>query len=599
MEKIFVQIASYRDPECTHTIRDMFAKAKYPERVSVAVCWQYKPGEDDALLVIDESYKERVAIDLVKSKDSQGVCWARNKLQKFYNGEEYTLMVDSHMRFIKNWDEELISELKRSPSQKPILSNHPAGYIPPDKLDLNARPTVLKVKPFNKMGDIRVSGELLDKAPENPLTGAFLAAGFIFTLGKFVKEIPYDPNYYFDQEEISLSARAWTHGWDIFSPSKIFVFHYYHSAGKTNNAQSRSLHWEDHKDWSAKAKLSRERYLHLFGIRPSSNPEALKEIDKYSLGNERNLEEYERFSGVDFKNCIATQKALGCGFVEDLQKYRATPINTNLVNERPDFLGVKFEEVKGEKFNSKDILKLSLFNLNLFSVDNVPKLDSNRPLGFTQRVNNDVPPGVLILENFVPKEFCESMCRYADEMIGKKLKVVDNENSTKDKVATKESSGRITEYVSIDGIAGETLSVFLDIYTRRLAPFYNNVKFEWFERPQILRYLPGGKYDPHADSEHMNKETKQWTRAQDRDYSVLLYLNEEFEGGMLNFVDFKYKIRPTTGMLVGFPSDRRYLHAAEPTISGKRYVMVSWGAILGTPRVKDVRPYASVMLNLA
>lgn len=594
MEKIFVQIASYRDPECSATIRDLYNKAKNPERVRVAVCWQYQPGDDDNLLEVDHANKDRVIIDLVEARDSQGVCWARNRIQKFYNGEEYSLMIDSHMRFVESWDKLLIEELKKCPSEKPILSNHPAAYTPPDNIDINAKPTILKVKPFNKNGDIRVSGELLDKFPEKPLVGAFLAAGFIFTYGKFITEVPYDPYYYFDQEEISLSARAWTSGWDIFSPSKIFVYHYYLSAGKGNEKQSRSLHWEDHKDWSGKAKLSRERYLHLFGIKETNNPEALKEFDKYNLGKSRSLNEYENFAGIDFKNCVATPKALGCGFVNDLQKYRSMPINTNLVNMRPDFLQ---NNVDTQATNS-DISKLSLFNLNMFSDDKGIKLDANRPLGFTQRTSNDVPPGVLILENFVPPEFCKAMCDYADEVIGKKLKVVDNDNSTKDKVVTKESSGRITEYVSIDGIAGETLSVFLDIYTRRLAPFYNNVKFEWFERPQILRYLPGGKYDPHADSEHVDKTTKQWVRAQDRDYSVLLYLNEEFEGGMLNFVDFKYKIKPKTGMLVGFPSDRRYLHAAEPTISGKRYVMVSWGAILGTPRVKDVKPYASVMLNL-
>jgi hypothetical protein len=42
---IFVAIASYCDADCAATLSDLFAKAKYPDRIMVGVCWQYKPGE--------------------------------------------------------------------------------------------------------------------------------------------------------------------------------------------------------------------------------------------------------------------------------------------------------------------------------------------------------------------------------------------------------------------------------------------------------------------------------------------------------------------------------------------------------------------------
>jgi predicted 2-oxoglutarate/Fe(II)-dependent dioxygenase YbiX len=86
-------------------------------------------------------------------------------------------------------------------------------------------------------------------------------------------------------------------------------------------------------------------------------------------------------------------------------------------------------------------------------------------------------------------------------------------------------------------------------------------------------------------------------RSQDRDYSVLLYLNEEYEGGELEFVNQKYRFKPKTGMLVGFPSGHEYLHAALPTTSGIRYVIVSWAAIIGSPRVRQLPPYASVFVR--
>lgn len=41
-----MSIASYRDPECQHTVRDLFAKATYPERLRIGIVWQYNKEED-------------------------------------------------------------------------------------------------------------------------------------------------------------------------------------------------------------------------------------------------------------------------------------------------------------------------------------------------------------------------------------------------------------------------------------------------------------------------------------------------------------------------------------------------------------------------
>ena len=45
----------------------------------------------------------------------------------------------------------------------------------------------------------------------------------------FVREVPFDPflPWIFMGEEVSLSARLWTSGYDIFSPSKSVTSHMY------------------------------------------------------------------------------------------------------------------------------------------------------------------------------------------------------------------------------------------------------------------------------------------------------------------------------------------------------------------------------------
>jgi len=105
--KIFVQIASYRDPQLLPTLRDMISKAKHPENLRICICWQH--SDQDSWDNLDEfKNDERFKILDINYKDSKGVCWARSMMQDYYSGEEYMLQLDSHHRFVKDWDEILI-----------------------------------------------------------------------------------------------------------------------------------------------------------------------------------------------------------------------------------------------------------------------------------------------------------------------------------------------------------------------------------------------------------------------------------------------------------------------------------------------------------
>jgi hypothetical protein len=54
-----------------------------------------------------------------------------------------------------------------------------------------------------------------------PVTSRFYSAHYCFTLGQFSKEVQHNPEYYFHGEEISIAARAYTCGYDLFHPHKV------------------------------------------------------------------------------------------------------------------------------------------------------------------------------------------------------------------------------------------------------------------------------------------------------------------------------------------------------------------------------------------
>jgi len=93
--------------------------------------------------------------------------------------------------------------------------------------------------------------------------GTFIAGGFMFSSSSIIDEIPADPNIYFLGEEFLFSARAWTHGWDIYHPHEVICWHYYNE-----ECTSRPLHWQDN-DWMPLNYSSAERFRKILDLEVS------------------------------------------------------------------------------------------------------------------------------------------------------------------------------------------------------------------------------------------------------------------------------------------------------------------------------------------
>ncbi len=305
--QIFVLIASYRDPECCKTVRDCFEQAEIPERIFVGICWQFNEEDPFDCVFEDEPYRDHVRIDRVPHMETQGVCWARRRAQLLYRGENYILVIDGHMLFEKGWDRFFIDELARCPSPKSILSAYPAAYtlprnkeFPPPYISYaNWHRISDPVGPEYPRGNIRGAPRGLKVTPKEskPTRGVLFSAGFSFMPSLALREVPYDPFCYWDEEEISFGIRLWTHGWTIYAPSAHVIHHLYAPARQGNT--HRVSQQIDAAERQARVKRSKLRYFHMLGIIPTSDEGALQELDRYGLGKERTVRSYEAFTGFD------------------------------------------------------------------------------------------------------------------------------------------------------------------------------------------------------------------------------------------------------------------------------------------------------------
>jgi len=303
--KIFVQIASYRDPELENTIKSMIENAKRPKNLVIGVCRQYHP-EDGFDTLNDYRKDKRFRILDILYSESKGVCWARNQVQQLYGGEEYTLQIDSHMRFEKNWDDEfikMVKQLQKKGFSKPLLTGYVSSFNPENDPEERVKdPWRMVFDRFIPEGAVFFLPETIPgwETLKEPVTARFYSAHFAFTVGQFSTEVQHDPEFYFHGEEISIAARAYTHGYDLFHPHKTLIWHEYTRKGRTKQ-------WDDDKDWVNKNNVSHSKNRKLFSMDGE-----VSDIDFgiYGFGTERTLKEYEIYSGLRFSRRAVQQYTL-------------------------------------------------------------------------------------------------------------------------------------------------------------------------------------------------------------------------------------------------------------------------------------------------
>lgn len=289
--RIFISIAAYRDPELIPTVQDCLAKARHPERLRFGICWQHGDEASTLPFLGDSRFRVRD----VPWQESGGVCWARAAVMDLYDGEEYFLQIDSHHRFVADWDDKLLSALDGTAGAKPILTTYPTPFVPGDPWSFGTEPMQINFDRFTAEGGVVLKpGAIPDwRTRAHPLRARFLAAGFLFTTGGFVREVPYDPDLYFAGEEITLTVRAFTCGYDLFHPTETLLWHEY-----TRDYRAHK-HWTDHVDgrvaipWHQRDRTSLERVQRFLEA---------PHIGRFGLGTVRSFAEYEAYAGLSFRH---------------------------------------------------------------------------------------------------------------------------------------------------------------------------------------------------------------------------------------------------------------------------------------------------------
>ena len=323
--KIFVSIASYRDDECKDTVYEMFERARYPDNVAVGVVQQNKSKRDGGVkedcfesCAKCKARKDRGQIRVLSYdfREARGPCFARYKASTLWRGEEWYLQIDSHMKFEDGWDVTMLNELARTNDPMAVLGGYPPTEAQMDAIkDKNYTETpVMCSGSFNKDGIPEMKASIVPVPPDKmPLPIPFVGAGMMCFPGRALFEVPFDPYlaFLFFGEEITFSARLWTHGYNFYAPARPFCSHHYERGGKPK-------FWDDLKDFERCRGLAVKRIKYILGLPSrgsvkledvpadyrvgiSSRPGAKGISSTYGLGRARSIEEYWKYAGIDLE----------------------------------------------------------------------------------------------------------------------------------------------------------------------------------------------------------------------------------------------------------------------------------------------------------
>lgn len=299
-DAIFVSVAAYCDPLLDFTLKSAWANAQHPARVFFGVIDQAQAGRHwRSSSTWARAQVRSLALD---AREARGPCWARALAMTLYRGEDWFLQVDSHTWFEPGWDRRLIAAASRGVREQPrsIFSCYPNPFVlaggQPRAETVSRRVLAHVVSDGAEFAadhpTLRFEGVPVES--DRPVPAIHLAAGALFAPGRIVAELPYDPQLYFHGEEQSLALRAYTHGWDLWHPPGMPLYHLYTPAGTA----PRPLHWDaDHDAQRAERSAAldaaaRRRLAALlwegadFGV--------------HGLGTRRSLADYARYAGIDY-----------------------------------------------------------------------------------------------------------------------------------------------------------------------------------------------------------------------------------------------------------------------------------------------------------
>lgn len=175
--------------------------------------------------------------------------------------------------------------------------------------------------------------------------------------------------------------------------------------------------------------------------------------------------------------------------------------------------------------------------------------DSMEYISEIESVINDESSGIEYKQSTTLRNYEQNIHATDDFRTSQQLNITANKNNA--------------SFNKFDSKCQSILDQCLSSYKQKMMIYEDIFLAEGF---QLLKYNIGGHFGSHHDTYPGSK----------RSISVLMYLNDDYEGGEVEFVHLNLKLKPKAGTVILFPPNYPYRHIAHPVTNGTKYAIVTW-----------------------
>jgi hypothetical protein len=300
---IFITIPAYEDPLLIQTIRGALDNALNPDRLFFCIGMQYSDSSEspDVSRYVDNPNFIFLFYDVSKRP---GVYWIRREMAEQHSGQDYFLMLDSHMTFSQNWDAKIINDyedLIRMHGERVVMSTalspQPGDTCNDGTIDLKSCWSIdwnNDIKSIERT--ILPGNENVSWDGERYQRTLYSCSHFFFTNKNYLSDVGFHQTIRSYSEEYTIAVTTFLSGWDYYRlPEFAHLGH--------NDVPTAKAIYKKDKYSLADGK----RYQAIF-----ETPEEKLEIERFVLldsssifkvkNQRRSIEEFYELGGKDLKD---------------------------------------------------------------------------------------------------------------------------------------------------------------------------------------------------------------------------------------------------------------------------------------------------------
>ena len=175
------------------------------------------------------------------------------------------------------------------------------------------------------------------------------------------------------------------------------------------------------------------------------------------------------------------------------------------------------------------------------------------------------------IENFLTDEECDKIIAHIDE------------NNAPSRVSNDDLASGGLEYGSRNSMTSNLSDNIVPNLKQRIADELQIENIKKGEGLQGQRYEPGQYFKPHTDFFSGKSYQSNCLASGNRTHTLMIYLNDEFEGGATNFPTLNMKFTGKKGMAIVwenmYPNGnliQEALHEGQEVTKGTKYIVTSW-----------------------